>query len=291
VTEPENRPPSTNPPGTPPQTKAWISPRLREKLGEAEAGGGGGGGDFEIKKSSPLGPILMFVVTGGVVLGVWWMIHSGQEKAKAEAAKVAASARAEVVADSLARVHQADSLAAVAHADSLAFAALPKAQQKKILAARDKAKAGATKSSTPSSGSSATATTTKPAGGAGTAAKSGGKTAGGASAGASAKPSTGSTAAASEPAPPKESGPYAIDAGQFLDEAKANQVADGLKTTAAMAAKVVTVGGGDAATFHVYLGSFTSRSAAEAKASSLLSRRSCSRRAWCRSPSRKARAP
>ena len=71
-----------------------------------------------------------------------------------------------------------------------------------------------------------------------------------------------------EPAEPKVSGPYGIDAGQYLDEAKANEVAADLKTKTGLASRVANIED----TFHVLLGSYSSRAAAEAKASALLTK-------------------
>ncbi len=257
MTEPndrESKPESPKAPGSP---GVWLPPRLRDKLTDAE---GAGEEEVQKKKPSPVGPILMLLVTVAVVGGVWWMIHSNQVKAKAEAARVAAAARAAAVADSLAQVRQADSLAAVARADSIAFAALPRWQQRKILAERAKlaaaasAAAGTPPSSAPSAGAAATAATgTSPAGAP------------------AATPATGAAESTAAEAPaPRERGPFGIDAGQFIDEARASQVADALKAKLNMAAQVVTEGEGAGATYHVLLGSFSSRSAAEAKASSLL---------------------
>src|SRR5690349_6313202 len=209
--------------------------------------------------------IVTIVVGVALVGGIWWMIHNSQEKAKAAAAKAAEATRQAAIADSLAEQARVDSIAAKAHADSVAFAALPKAQQRKILAERAKAAAaasGGSSASTPAKPATAAGATAGGAAVGGAPAATGGAAAGGAAAG----------GAAAEPAPPKEKGPYAIDAGQFLDQAQATTTADALKGTTGLAAQVTTDGEGDAATYHVLLGSYASRAAAEAKASALLSK-------------------
>jgi hypothetical protein len=238
VTGPDDRetPPKSS---TPPDSQAWLPPRLRDKLDNPE-GGGDDDLDFLKKKSSPVGMIIGIVVVVALAGGGWWFIHNNQLKEKAAAEKAAADARAAAVADSLAAVRQADSLAAVARADSIAFTKLPRAEQRRILALRAKNAAGA-------SGAA-------PAAGAG------------ASAGAAATPAPAGGTASTEPAAPKEKGPFAIDAGQYLDEEKANQVAETLKGTTGLPARAVSIDG----TFHVLVGSFSSRATAEARGSSLL---------------------
>jgi len=259
MSEPQDPRANPTPPQTPSGGGAWLPPRLREKIEEAEAGGGSSG------SSAVVGWIITVVVIALVGAGVWWLIRSGQEKEKARLAAEAAAAaaqRAEQVADSLAVVHRADSLAAVARADSIAFTKLPKSQQRKILAERAK-KAGAAGAAA-TTGSTTATSAPHPAAGAGPK-----------PAGAAASGSHGSKApdsSATEPPAPHESGPFGIDAGQFLDQARATQVADDLKAKAGMAAQVVTAGEGDAATYHVYVGKFATRAAAEAAAMRLLAK-------------------
>jgi hypothetical protein len=162
-----------------------------------------------------------------------------------------------VVADSLAAIHQADSLAAVARADSIAFTKLPKAEQRRILALRAKNAAGGSSATgaAPAGGAPSTpATGTAPASPPAT--PTGGASAGGAAAG------------SNEPAVPKEKGPYAIDAGQFLDEGKANEVAATLKTSTGLPTQVANMGD----SFHVLVGSFASHATAEARGSALLAK-------------------
>jgi len=264
-----NDDPKPEGPSNPKSGDAWLPPRLRDKLGDGGAGGGGGDDDFDFlkKKSSPVGMIVTIVVGVALVGGIWWMVHNSQEKAKVAAAKAAEATRQAAIADSLAEQARVDSIAAKAHADSVAFAALPKSEQRRILAARAKNQAAASGGSTASAPATSAPATSAPATGAatggGTAPAAGGTAAGGTAAGG---------AAAAEPAPPKEKGPYAIDAGQFLDQTQATTTADALKGTTGLAAQVITDGEGDAATYHVLLGSYASRAAAEAKASALLSK-------------------
>lgn len=222
--------------------KSYLSPRLREKLGDTSDDSDL---DFLNRKPSPAGWIITAVVVVAAVGGIGWMVHNAQVKAKAEAAaaaKVAAAQRAQEVADSLAAKAHADSLAAQARADSIAFAKLPKWKQRQILAKKaaeaQKAAAAANPSAAPAAGAAA---------------------AGGAAA-----------PADTTPAAPVETGPFGIDAGQFLDQAQANAKAEELKASTKLAAIVTTEGEGDAATYHVVLGKYSSRGAAEAKASSLL---------------------
>ena len=249
MTTPDDR---ESKPGSSPAPESRYSslpPRLREKL---DSGGGGGDEDFDFlkKKSSPVGLIITIVVAVLAVGGIVMLVHNSREKAKAEAAQAAATAaavRAAAVADSLAQLRQADSLAAVARADSIAFTKLPRWKQKQILAAKAKAAGGTATAASAGQAATPAASTAAKAPAAGTAPPA---------------------ATPAEPAAPKEKGPYGIDAGQFLDEAKANQVSGDLKTKTGLAARVVNMGD----TYHVILGSYASRAAAEAKANALLAK-------------------
>ena len=253
MTEPENREPKPEAPKPEPPNQAWISPRLREKLGDAR-GGGGGGDDYEfLERGAPTGLIITVVILALAAVGIWWMIHVSQVKAKQElarAAKAAAEAHAAAVRDSLAAAAHADSLRAQAVADSIAFAKLPKWKQRQILAAKAKKAAAATAAASPAAKPAAPAT--------------------GASTGAA--PAAGAGAAdtsAKAPPAPVEKGPFVIDAAQFLDEARANQEAEALKTKTSLPASVVGVAVGGATSYHVYLGKYTSRGRAEAAAGKL----------------------
>ncbi|MGH7742759.1 MAG: SPOR domain-containing protein [Candidatus Eiseniibacteriota bacterium] len=219
--------------------KPYLSPRLRDKLDDP---GDDSDLDFLNRKPSPAGWIITAVVVLVAVGGIAYLVHNSQVKAKAEAAAAAAEAakqRAAEVADSLAVVAHADSLAAAAIADSIAFTKLPKWKQRQILAkkAADAAKAAAAAGGTSAAAGGAAATTASP-----------------------------DTVAP----PPVEQGPFGIDAGQFLDQAQADAKAAELKAATGLAAQVTTDGEGDAATYHVVLGKYSSRASAEAKASALL---------------------
>ena len=256
MTTPDDRESKPEPTGTP-ENKVWLPPRLRDKLDSSSGGGSDDDFDFLKKKSSPIGMIIGIVIAVVAVAGIVMLVHNSREKAKVEAAKTAAeaaAARAAAVQDSIMQMRQADSVRAIAHADSVAFAKLPKWKQKQILAAKAAAAGGAAggASSTPAAAGGAKASGGATAGGGATA--SGGATAGG-----------GATTTPSEPAAPHESGPYAIDAGQYLDESRANTVADELKTKTGLAAHVANISD----TYHVLLGSFSKRSAAEARGNAL----------------------
>jgi hypothetical protein len=249
VNEPEDKgpkPESTEPPAT---SGVWLPPRLREKL---DAPSSGDDFDFLKRKTSPVPKIITAVVVVAVLAGAWMVFQSNQKKAAAAAAAKAAEARAVVVADSLAHVRMTDSLAAIVRADSIAFAALPKWKQRQILAEKAKKAAAA-------SGATASAPAT-------TGASGGAAAAGGAGAAA------GGEATQAAPETPAEAGPFGIDAGQYLDETRAGEVAATLKEKTGLAAAVVAMGQGEEQSFHVVLGSYPRRSAAESKASSLLSK-------------------
>jgi hypothetical protein len=76
------------------------------------------------------------------------------------------------------------------------------------------------------------------------------------------------TALAGDP----EAGPFGIDAGQYIDDVRASQVADELKASTGLDSKVVTRGSGDNVSYHVVLGRFDARPAADAAARQLLAR-------------------
>ena len=246
----------------------WLPPRLRDKLDTK--GGGSSDDDFDFlkKKGPPIELIVIVIVVVGIVGGLGFLVMKSREAKKKEeiaAAQQAAAERAKAVADSLAAVAQADSIKAAAVADSIALSKMPKWKRNQVLAERAKKAGGAAPASTP--GAPAGGAVPKAGGAAAGGAAGGGAAAGGAAAGGAAGGSAGGAPAApAEPAAPKEKGPYGIDAGQYLDEAKANSVADDLKTKTGLAAKVVNVSD----TFHVLLGSFSSRASADAKANALL---------------------
>ena len=234
----ESKEPEQEPAAEKPAVDYRIPARLRDKLGEPATSGGGD--EWEPQKRSPVGAIVTVVIIVAAAAGGWWWWSNQQAQKRAEEARIAAEqARAAFVADSIAAAQAfADS---VALADSIAaFEALPRWRQRQIIAEKERA--------------------ARQAAGGGTAAGSG--AAGGGSA-------AGATAPA-EPEAPEESGPFALDAGQYLFEDAANRAAATLKESTGMEAVVRAVGSGDDATYHVYLGRYSSRSAATAAANDLL---------------------
>ena len=255
---PDDKEPTGGEPGpaSPEPGGVWLPPRLRQKL---ESPSSGDDFDFLKKKSSPVGTIITVAVIVAVLAGAFMVFQNNQRKVKAAAAAKAAAERAAFVADSLAQVHMADSLRAVAVAESVAFAALPKWKQRQVLA--EKAKKAAAASGASAGGA------TPPKGGATPA-----PAAGGAAGGTAAAAGGGAAGAPEAAATPEEAGPFGIDAGQFLDETKAGEVATDLKGKTGLAATVVPMGEGDDTSYHVVLGSYPHRGAAESKANSLLAK-------------------
>lgn len=230
-----------------------LPARLRDKLGDAGPAAGGGD-EWEPPRRSPAGAIITIVIIVAAAAGGWWWYQNHQAQVKAEAERVAAEqAREKAVADSIAAVAAyADSVAAAARADSIAaFNKLPKWRQRQIIAAQEKAAAQAAK---PAEGASA------PAAGAPSAAAGGGQA------------SQSGAPAAGAPEEPQEAGPFALDAGEFLFEAPAQRAAETLKASTGLDAVVAPVGSGDNAVYHVYLGKFSSRSAAVTAANDLLAK-------------------
>lgn len=214
----------------------WLPPRLRAKLDEAPDDDD----DDVPQKSSPIGLIITVLVFIGVIAGGWFFWQNYQAQQEAEAERIAAE-RAKVVADSLAAIARADSIAEAARQDSIdAFNALPRREQRRIIAeqeARARAAAGGGSATSAGSGSG-----------------------------------SGASPAPAEPPPaPVESGPFALDAGQFLFEDAAQRAAGELGAATGLEAVVRPVGSGDNQTFHVYLGNFSGRAAAERKANELMS--------------------
>ena len=97
---------------------AYLSPKLREKLMEAESSGG----DWQPKKQSPLPMIIALVVLVGAGGGLFFMMRSKAEAAK-KAAVQAEAARVAAAAESVLAVARADSLRVIAVAESTANAA------------------------------------------------------------------------------------------------------------------------------------------------------------------------
>lgn len=256
--EPQNpgpRPP--NQPSEPPKTEPsapWISPRLREKLNETEF-------DEPQRKPSPLlGIILALVVIGGG-LGLFVAIRSSGERARAEAAQKARAAAAESTA--------------AAHADSVNRAMADTSAS----AATAAATAATAKAGTPAAGTSSRASATgKPAGATATSkpttAAGSGATAAATKPAAKPKPiapASGGAGAGAAAAAPKETarGPYGIDAGSYIAEDRAGSEQARLATATGLAGRVVSA---DDGTFHVVLGSFASRAAAEKASDPLLAK-------------------
>jgi hypothetical protein len=215
----------------------WLPPRLRDKLDDAADDDD----DDAPQKSSPAGLIIGILVVIGVLAGGWFMFQNYQAQQAEEAERIAAeqAAREQAVADSLAAIAMADSLAEVARADSIeAFNKLPRREQRRIIAAQQAAE--------------------KAAGG-------------GATSGSASSAGSGGGSAAAEPPPPVETGPFALDAGQYIFEEPAQAAAEQLRTATGLEAVVAPVGSGDNQTFHVYLGKFSGRAAAEKSANELIS--------------------
>jgi septal ring-binding cell division protein DamX len=253
--EPQNpgpKPPnqSSEPPKTEPGS-AWISPRLREKLGETES-------DEPSQKQSPVLAIILLVLVVGGGLGLLLAIRSSSERTKAEALHKAQVAAAESTAtaraDSLKKV-TADSLAAIAAAE----AATPAGKKKAAKAAAEKAaaeKAAARQAAkTAAAAPAAKPKTPVAAGGTAPAAKS-----------APAAPAAGAAAA---PAPAAPKGPFGIDVGSYLAEDRATSEQARLTAATGLAGRVVTEADGS---FHVVLGSFASRAGAEKASDPLLAK-------------------
>jgi hypothetical protein len=225
VDQPEDKGPKPETPGEPAAGGVWLPPRLRQKLESPTSGD-----DFDFLKTTkpnPMGAIITGVVVVAVLAGAWMVFQNNQRKAREAAEKKAADERAVVVADSLARVRMADSLAAIVRADSIAFAALPKWKQRQILAEKAKKEAAASAAKAGGTGAGAAAA----AGGAATA--GGGETV--------------------EPVAPAEPGPFGIDAGQFIDDVRAGEVAAELKAKTGLEAAVVPMGEGEEQSYHVVL--------------------------------------
>ena len=227
---PGSKPPAPQQPA--PTEQPWISPRLRDKLGDAEPGA---------PKEGPapwVGIVLVLLVIGGGA-GLFVTMRSGAERQKADAERIARERAAAAAAESTANTAKIDSMRAVAAARATADSA-----------------AGIGK---PAGQASAPA---KPA-------TAGGATGG--SARAAATPPAGGDAA---PATPKvvEKGPFGLDVGTFLAQERASSELARLSTATGLNGKVVTRNedGGDV--YHVVLGSFATRAAADKRAESLVAR-------------------
>jgi cytoskeletal protein RodZ len=219
---------------------AWISPRLREKLGEPDTEGPKKGG-------SPLIGILLAVLVIGGGVGLFITMRAGAAKEKAATEERARVAAAAAVAESIAAVAQADSTKAAADSAAALAASTPAGRA----AAKAAAKAAAAAASKPAPVAAAKTTTTTTT---------------------TSKPSA--PAAASAPGVPKvvEKGPFGLDVGTFIVEDRANSEQARLAEATGLVGKVVTRNedGGDV--YHVVLGSFATRAAAEKKAEALVAK-------------------
>ncbi len=227
---PGSKPPVPSSPSPPEQP--WISPRLREKLGDPEPGAP--------REGTPpwVGILLVLLVIGGGA-GLFVTMRSGAARQKADAERIAAQRAA---------TERADSLASAAKIDSM----------RAVVAARAAADSAAGKTKTPTT----TTTTTPPT-----------PTAGGATASraSSTPPASGGDAA---PATPRvvEKGPFGLDVGTFLAEERATSELTRLTAATGLKGKIVTRNedGGDV--YHVVLGSFPTRAAADKRAEALVGR-------------------
>ena len=224
---------SQNPPGSEPPTRpksdpeqAWISPRLRAKLGDEEPG--------RPQEGPPawIGIVLaVLVIVGGA--GLFVAMRTGAAKEKADAERIAHEKQVAAQAESLANVAKLDSMRIANRlADSLAHVGKPVT------------KTPAPKAPTP------TASAPKP------------------SAGASAAAPKTAAPAAPVAAKPAEKGPFGLDVGTFLDEDRAKTELE--KLSAATGLKGTVIARDDV--FHVVLGSFPTRSAADKRAEALVAK-------------------
>ena len=234
---------SQNPPGSKPPVpqqpapaeKPWISPRLRDKLGDTEPG---------TPKDGPapwVGIVLVLLVIGGGA-GLFVTMRSGAARQKVEAERIARERAAEAVAESTANAAKIDSMRAVTAARAAADSAAGIGKPGSAAAASASAKPATTGGAT--GGSSRAAAATPPAGG------------------------------GAAPATPKvvEKGPFGLDVGSFLAEERAASELARLAAATSLKGKVVTRNedGGDV--YHVVLGSFATRAAADKRAESLVAR-------------------
>ena len=239
-------PPGSKPPSQPeapkPQETAWISPRLREKLMEAES--------HEPKRSSPLPGILFAaLLIGGGILG-FVVYRSNAAKHKAEELQ-----RARAAADSAAAA-----AAAAARADSMRLAAADTSAAGAAPGASKPAGGAPPHTATASASGSGATSTTKPAATSGATSTT--------------KPAATSGAAtgAAAPAPAAAKGPYGIDVGSFLFEERAKAEQERLAGATGLAGRVVTKTTDGESSYHAVLGSFETRGAAQKKAESLVAK-------------------
>lgn len=187
-----------------------------------------------------IGIVLAVLVIGGGI-GLFSAMRSGAAREKAEAAHRQELAAAAAAAESVANAARLDSMR-TARADTSARGGAGSTTSKPT---------PATASKPPSSARGPSAST-----GASSAPKAGGEAGG---------------AAAAAPAP-AEKGPFGLDVGTFLVEDRANSEQARLSTSTGLTGKVVTMSEDGADVYHVVLGSFPTRAAAERKAGSLVAK-------------------
>lgn len=239
--EPQNptgsQPPGRSEPGKTESTSVWISPRLRDKLGDEDP-------KLPREREGPpawLGIVLLLIVLAGGG-GLLFAMRASGEKEKAEAAKAAQQA----VADSIAKAQR----------DSITMAAARDTALAKTAAAGAAQAAGQTAAVATKVVNTAATSVAKPVPASATASR----------APAATRPADAS--AASAPAPASTS-TYGISVASFIVEDRANSEQSRLATATGMSGRVVT---GDDGSYSVVLGSFRSRAAAERAAEPLLAK-------------------
>ena len=192
-------------------------------------------GDAPRQGGSPVVGIVLAVLVIGGGIGLVAAMRGGAAKEKAAAQRRAQLAAQAAVAESIANAARIDSMRAM----------------------RDTSGSSSSAAARPS-----TPTAPKPASAA---------RAPSASAGASSS-TRGVVEAAPAPAPAAEPGPFGLDVGTFLVEDRATSEQQRLSASTGLAGKVVTRNEDGADVYHVVLGSFPSRAAAERKAGSLVAK-------------------
>ena len=230
-----SQPPGHSEPGKTESTSVWISPRLRDKLGDEDP-------KLPREKEGPpawLGIVLLLIVLAGGGALLFAMRASG-EKQKADAAKAAQQA----VADSIAKAQRDSVMMAAARDTSLAKTGATAAQAaaQTVASAARPTGAAATAAAKPIA---ASATTPKPAAARQT-----------------------DASAASAPAPASTSA-FGISVASFIVEDRANSEQSRLASATGMSGRVVS---GEDGSYSVVLGSFRSRAAAERAAEPLLAK-------------------
>jgi hypothetical protein len=230
-------PPGSKPPAPQqPADQPWISPRLRDKLGDADPGAP--------KEGPPawLGIVLVLLVVGGGA-GLFASMRSGAARQKVEAERIAQQRATEAAAESTANAARIDSMRAASAARDSAAGNKPGAATPPTATASATG-SGTRAASKPAAGGSRPAASTPPAGG----------------------------GAAPAPAAPAEKGPFGLDVGTYLAQDRAASELERLSAATGLKGKVVTKNEDGGEVYHVVLGSFPSRSAADKRAETLVSR-------------------